>query len=111
MAMQQLTLVFAVLAGAGMIESAKGFRSFREQWHGKRFALSLTHRAGAARQIQIPTSAQVGRVQKTEQSMQLRQCLPMSEINEKKVAKSNVTHGRADNAANGKVSAPEITSV
>ena len=79
MAMQQLTLVFAILAGAGMIESAKGFRSFREQWHGKRFALSLTHRAGAARQIQIPTSAQVGRVQKTEQSMQLRQCLPMSE--------------------------------
>ena len=85
MAMQQLTLVFAILAGAGMIESAKGFRSFREQWHGKRFALSLTHRAGAARQIQIPTSAQVGRVQKTEQSMQLRQCLPMSEINEKKL--------------------------
>ena len=102
MAMQQLTLVFAILAGAGMIESAKGFRSFREQWHGKRFALSLTHRAGAARQIQIPTSAQVGRVQKTEQSMQLRQCLPMSEINEKKLQNQTLRTDRLTMPPTGK---------
>ena len=38
--------------------------------------------------------------------------VPANERNKReKVAKSNVTHGRADNAANGKVSAPEITSV